>query len=591
MTTHTASRPPAGDVLLFQVGVGLLVLGWSAPNVAALVWSGTGWTPTDVTGLAEAYGNLFRPERIAGAGLAGPWFGATTLTLIVAALTGAVCAAVRRQTHRRAELSGLASRTDLRRLSRKSLLASSNTIIGRSTDNPEEVGLLVGRERHTRSEVWLSKESTVLVLAPPRAGKTTGIVAPAVADHHGPVIVTGVRHDVLELTHAWRQRFDAPLYLCEPMLDDHFALPTGVQRVRWSPLAGCDDYLTAQLRSEAFFAAIPKGGSNDEFWRAAGQQLLAGYLMAAAVSDARITDVVRWVDRSSDLTPAELLRTHAASLDGDDASTVTAVAGQLEAAIGQDPRYKAGVTGQAQQAIAPFRVPQIRGMCDVPVAESFDARQFLERGATIWMLGSESEQSQAAGVCTALTAAIIEEARRLARATPGGRLQPPLLAALDEVVNTAPVPRLEQLLATGGGSGIQTIVVLQSMAAARNKWGRELGDALLDFNNAKIVLGGLSDAQDLADLSTLLGQRDERVIQTSHSGRVGVLEANDYSWSWRQVPVMRPDEIRSIDSEHRHEALLITRAAKGVLIRQQRIYERTPPHPGTHARRRKTRRT
>ena len=54
------------------------------------------------------------------------------------------------------------------------------------------------------------------------------------------------------------------------------------------------------------------------------------------------------------------------------------------------------------------------------------------------------------------------------------------------------------------------MVVLQSLAAARNAWGKELGDALLDFNNAKIVLGGLSDAGDLEDLSTLLGVREER---------------------------------------------------------------------------------
>ena len=209
-------------------------------------------------------------------------------------------------------------------------------------------------------------------------------------------------------------------------------------------------------------------------------------------------------------------------------------ASQLEAAIRQDPRYKAGVTGQVLQALEPFRLPHIRRMCDVSTAESFDPVELLRSSGTVWMLGSESHQRQAAGVCTALTAAIVEVARELGRDE--GRLRPPLLLALDEAVNVAPIPRLEQLLSTGGGSGIQTIVVLQSLAAARNTWGKELGDALLDFNNAKIVLGGLSDASDLRDLSDLLGVRDERVVQTSRSGRAGVFDAGDYSWSWRQVP-------------------------------------------------------
>ena len=113
-----------------------------------------------------------------------------------------------------------------------------------------------------------------------------------------------------------------------------------------------------------------------------------------------------------------------------------------------------------------------------------------------------------------------------------------------------------------GEAAEDDLVVLQSLAAARNAWGKELGDALLDFNNAKIVLGGLSDAGDLEDLSTLLGVREERVLQTSRSGRAGLLDAGDYSWSWRQVPVMRPDEIRKIDSEKQGHALLIARSGR-----------------------------
>ncbi|MFN6121303.1 MAG: type IV secretory system conjugative DNA transfer family protein [Actinomycetes bacterium] len=419
----------------------------------------------------------------------------------------------------------------------------------------------------------------MLVLAPPRSGKTSGTVAPAVVDHHGPVVATGVRDDIMSWTHPWRALAGTPMWVCEPMRTDR-PLPPGVLEVRWSPLAGCEDMVTARLRAEALFSALPQGGANDEFWRTAGHALLAGYLMAAARQDGTIADVVGWLDRDTDVSPVESLRDVARLLDDPDdvleQSTLLAVAAQLEAAIAQDPRFKAGVTGQALQAIEPFRLPAIRRMCEVPMAESFDPRTFLVEAGTIWMLGSESHQRQAAGVCTALTAAIVEAARQLAREQ-GGRLRPPLLLALDEAVNVAPIPRLEQLLSTGGGSGIQTIVVLQSMAAARHAWGKEMGDALLDFNNAKLVLGGLSDAQDLQDLSTLLGQRDEVVAQASRSGRLGLLDPGDQSWSWRQVPVMRPDEIRELDSERRGEALLIARSAKGVLIRQPRIYDRTPP--------------
>lgn len=579
-TRGLAARSPIGGLGCWVAVVAAAGSMWAAPTVAAAIWSRTDWSPgRKLHDLVDAYAHLFVPQQIDGSGVSGPGFAVTTIAVLAAAAVAGMMVAVRVTGRRAAVGRGLGQGRDLDRFSRRAIVERSKVILGALDRDPTRSGVLVGRERFSGSEIWLPKESTLLVLAPPRSGKTSGTVAPAVVDHHGPVVATGVRDDIMVWTHPWRVLRGGPMWLCEPMRTVG-SLPDRVGVVRWSPLAGCQDMVTARLRAEALFSALPKAGGDDEFWRAAGQSLLAGYLMAAARDNGRISDVVHWIDRDTDTSPVETLRWAATLLAGPDdemeRASLASVASQLEAAIGQDPRYKAGVTGQALQAIEPFRLPAIRAMCDIALDASFDPRGFLEQSGTIWMLGSESHQRQAAGVCTALTAAIVEEARALARSG-GGRLRPPLLLALDEAVNVAPIPRLEQLLSTGGGSGIQTIVVLQSMAAARNAWGKEMGDALLDFNNAKIVLGGLSDAADLQDLSTLLGQRDEVVTQASRRGQLGVLQTGDYSWSWRQVPVMRPDEIRELDSEARGEALLIARSAKGILLVQDRIFDRNPP--------------
>lgn len=574
---RAAHRAPTNEWLPLII-VGFLVgVAWLAPTAASALWSTTGWNAgRDLATLLSAYTYLFSPEQIAASGLAGPMFGYTTIAVGVAATTTVSLITGRYRRRRRIAERGLAHGSDLERFSRRSAIRTSEQILGKRHRDPKRSALLVGREVYSGKPVWLPKESTVLVLAPPRSGKTSGTVAPAVVDHHGPVVATGVRRDIMLWTHPWRASTSAPMWLCEPMLPPDTQLPPGVQTVRWSPVAGCESLLTAKLRAEALFAAVSEGGPNDQFWRSAGHTLLAAYLTSAAHRGGTIRDVLGWIDRDSDRSPADVLRWAADQIaDPIERDAVTAIADQIEAAVAQDPRFKAGVTGQVLQALEPFRLPHIRRMCDVPTDESFDPAKLLQSSGTIWMLGSESHQRQAAGVCTALTAAIVEVARELGRET--GRLRPPLLLALDEAVNVAPIPRLEQLLSTGGGSGIQTIIVLQSMAAARNAWGRELGDALLDFNNAKIVLGGLSDADDLEDLSTLLGVREERVLQTSRSGRLGLLDAGDYSWSWRQVPVMRPDEIRKIDSEKRGHALLIARSGRGILLRQDRIFNRRPP--------------
>jgi type IV secretion system protein VirD4 len=574
---RTAHRAPTNEWLPLIFLALFAGIAWIAPTISSWLWSSTGWRAgRDLATLIAAYSQLFTPEQIAGSGLAGHRFAYTTIAVAVVIVVAASTIIGRIRRRRRHAERGLAHGSDLDRFSRRAVVRGSEQIVGQRHRDPKRAALLVGREVHTRREVWLPKESTVLVLAPPRSGKTSGTVAPAVVDHHGPVVATGVRRDIMQWTHPWRAATGAPMWLCEPMLPPGTPLPDGVEPVRWSPLSGCNSMLTAKLRSEALFAAVAEGGADDQFWRSSGQTLLAAYLMAAAHRDGSIRDVLDWADRDSDRSPADTLRRAADHIaERIERETVQSIASQIEAAVTQDPRYKAGVTGQVLQALEPFRLPHIRRMCDVPIGDSFDPAVLLRTSGTIWMLGSESHQRQAAGVCTALTAAIVEVARELGR--DAGRLRPPLLLALDEAVNVAPIPRLEQLLSTGGGSGIQTMVVLQSLAAARNAWGKELGDALLDFNNAKIVLGGLSDAGDLEDLSTLLGVREERVLQTSRSGRAGLLDAGDYSWSWRQVPVMRPDEIRKIDSEKQGHALLIARSGRGILLRQDRIFNRRPP--------------
>jgi type IV secretion system protein VirD4 len=72
-----------------------------------------------------------------------------------------------------------------------------------------------------------------------------------------------------------------------------------------------------------------------------------------------------------------------------------------------------------------------------------------------------------------------------------------------------PLPSLPTLMAEGGGTGITTMPVLQSLAQAREKWSEHAAGAIWDASIVKIILGGASNSRDLQDLSTLIGERDE----------------------------------------------------------------------------------
>ncbi|WP_238694238.1 TraG/TraD/VirD4 family protein [Nocardioides daphniae] len=77
--------------------------------------------------------------------------------------------------------------------------------------------------------------------------------------------------------------------------------------------------------------------------------------------------------------------------------------------------------------------------------------------------------------------------------------------ALDEIGNLSPLPSLPVLMAEGGGTGITTMPVLQSLSQARDKWGDHAAGAIWDASIVKVILGGTSSARDLQDLSALIG--------------------------------------------------------------------------------------
>ena len=149
-------------------------------------------------------------------------------------------------------------------------------------------------------------------------------------------------------------------------------------------------------------------------------------------------------------------------------------------------------------------------------------------------------------------------ARRLAAASPGARLDPPLGLILDEAANY-PIPSLGALMSEGGGTGITTLAVLQSLAQARDRWGREQAQGIWDSAIAKIILGGGGDAEDLAAIARLVGERTEREYsETSQPGGGRSVSASN-----RQRPILDVAGLRSIPFGH---GLLLLRSARPIML-------------------------
>jgi type IV secretory pathway TraG/TraD family ATPase VirD4 len=114
-------------------------------------------------------------------------------------------------------------------------------------------------------------------------------------------------------------------------------------------------------------------------------------------------------------------------------------------------------------------------------------------------------------------------------------------------------------MSEGGGTGISTVAVLQSLAQARDRWGQEQAQAIWDSATSKIILGGSSNAGDLRDLAQLIGDRDTSEISTTRQAGGG----RNVTESPRQRSILDPSNIRLISVGH---ALLMLRAARPIML-------------------------
>ena len=105
-------------------------------------------------------------------------------------------------------------------------------------------------------------------------------------------------------------------------------------------------------------------------------------------------------------------------------------------------------------------------------------------------------------------------------------LNPGLLLILDEAANIAPLPDLDVIAATGAGQGVQLLTILQDLAQAQDRWGRERADTIVNNHRAKIIGAGVSDTRTLEAVNRLLG--DQQVSQQSSTEGDGTVVDNAF---------------------------------------------------------------
>lgn len=411
------------------------------------------------------------------------------------------------------------------------------------------VGVPIGVTVRGGQPLYGSWEDMHIDIWGPRTGKTTSRAVPAILGAPGAVLATSNKRDLLDATRDVRA-----------LAGDVWPFdPQGIALEEptwwWNPLSYVTDEVKAAKLAEHFASGSREPGARtDAYFDPAGQDLLAGLLLAAALDQRPITQVYSWLTRPSNDEPVDILRDHHFDLTAD----------QVAGVIAAPEKQRGGVYGTAQQmatcltnrTIAAWVTPQ----GDNDPRPQFSPERFVRDGGTLYSLSKEGKGT-AGPLVTALTVAVVEAAEELAARSAAGRLPIPLLAVLDEAANVCRWRELPNLYSHYGSRGIILMTILQSWSQGVDVWGESGMRKLWSASNVKVYGGGVDEAEFLQHLATVIGDYDRDTMSLS------------YGRGYRSVSTQQQRErildVADLAAMPKGRAIVMASGARPTLIRTQ----------------------
>ena len=345
--------------------------------------------------------------------------------------------------------------------------------------------------------IFGSSEDHLLVIGPPRSGKTSRILTPTVACHPGPVIAVSTRPDLLADSVAARRTIASHYGGTVQQLSlagSH--IEPGLATVRWNLTDGCDQWETARDRAATVVAAaVPPAHGTDTIWRDSASVALSGCLHAAKLlghSDARMASYIRSADLhyyQNSITrrycKADTNQRHPAAQSFDWLSNDHVIAPNTRSSV---------FFVLSQQVLSAFDYKAVD-------AKPQRASKFVSSAAsTMYLTIPYERRQQAAPLVSAFIEAVVAAWRQQRRAH-ARKDDATLLLVLDEAANISPLPSLAGLLTSGAGDGIQVVFALQEPSQSK-AWGDDAG-AVLSGSRLLSILPGVRDEEYLANLAQL----------------------------------------------------------------------------------------
>jgi type IV secretion system protein VirD4 len=394
--------------------------------------------------------------------------------------------------------------------------------IGRSGPDPRNAGYLMSGEK-----------MAVILVGQSQSGKTSGVFVPTILSWKGSLIATSTKSDIirdtLDARRYWAGLLGGAVHVYDPMGSSPHLIS-----VRWAPHQGCEDQAACQRRIASLVNALPS--ANDpkaDYFIRGSERLLRPLFHAAALEKLKFSEVLRWLKSARLAANAVLiLRAHGADNFAEDLQSLLR---------DEAPTTLGNIFGTA---LSVFGAVGSKAVELSTAASDLDIDTFLATGSTLYILPPAMDQKAVGPLVAGFIEAIVDRAYALARQQRSGRLEPPLLLALDELANIAPLPELPTILSQGISQGILTLMGLQTLSQLRDRFGKDKAESILGSSHVR-VLWGNQFAAEAEEVSKLIGERQIEV-GTQHKPGLGGPLFGSQSVTKQFVRIMPPDALRGM---------------------------------------------
>lgn len=412
----------------------------------------------------------------------------------------------------------------------------------------QAAGVPIGKTVSGGQPLFGSWEDMHVDIWGPRTGKTTSRAIPAILEAPGSVLVTSNKRDVVDATRDLRSE-QGQVWVFDPQ-----SIALEEPSWWWNPLSYVTDEVKAAKLAEHFASGSrDPDARTDAFFDPAGQDLLAGLLLAAALDRRPITDVYRWLTRPTDERAIDILREGGFTLTAD----------QVAGVVTAPDKQRGGIFGTAQQMASCLTNREVaRWVTPMSAADArpqLHPEEFVANGVdTLYSLSKEGKGT-AGPLVTALTVAVVEAAEERAARSAGGRLSTPLLGVLDEAANVCRWRDLPNLYSHYGSRGIILMTILQSWSQGVEVWGERGMKKLWSASNIKVYGGNVSEVSFLEDLSKLIGSYD-RISNSTSRGR----GQRSVSQQLQRERILDVDELGALP---KGRAIVLSSGSRATLVR------------------------